>query len=1239
MKKLYLAYQHTFLLLTLGMAVSVAQAQNVGIGSSTPGEKLDVNGAIKVGNTSGSNAGSIRYVSGSQRFQVNIAGTWYDIATGNLAYITNFSYNTVTNELTITEGSTVHTVDLDDLQDNTDDQVLTLSGNNLSIEDGNTISLAAYMDNTDNQALSYNTSSNILTLQNGGTVDLTDLQDNTDNQTLSITSNNLAISGGNSVSLLPYLDNTDSQQLTLSSNNLTISGGNSVSLAGYVNTDNQTLSLSGNTLAITGGNNVSLAGYVNTDAQTLSLSGSNLSISGGNTLSMAAFLDNTDSQTLSLSGNNLSISDGNAINLGAYVNTDDQALTYNSITNVLSLEDGGTVNLSDLQDNTDDQNLTLAGNTLSIESGNSVDLSGFADNTDEQTLSEVYLEGGNTVQLNATNGDVRFFRGPSTEVLNLKESNGFMGVGTTNPTYKLDVTGEIRATTYINTETHFVGIGSDPYYRTNTNSKHIVLSGGSGWTSTGATMVLRGASASSNAHGLEMYTGNSERMRIISNGNVGIGSTAPVGNLDVNTAGTGGWNKFVVKNTSLWGDGLSSPSETGGTPYVTIGAQASGIMIFNPHVVWNNAQGAAAIRYGRSGGVSSGQYWEAGVNGNAGFHIRRNATANTGIEITSGGNIGLGTTAPAQLLELYRENLDVGIRFHDPGDYHYAAGIDRSDGGKFKINYGAGVGDANHIVLTSGGSVGIGSNNPAQNLDVAGDINTSSGYRVGNGAPSGQYLRGNGTRFVSSAIQPGDLPSNSGAYIQNQYSSGQSGNHWITGIGRADASFRAPSFRVSDYNLGSLPAGDGNFYRYGGQTEISIDDWMYIRDANDNAIRISMNSDDGSIRPQIMYDINDVNYYVDPNSTSRMYRVGFNGQNTINSGLYVWSYGDGNHVIYSCAPGQDGGARQAGYWNSGHRMRFRTYGSGQGFLFENSNNVSLVDITADNGGGMWVQGQIRTPVYYDSDNTNYYINAAGYSNLNQLNISRDGASACCGGSDYTLSLAETTSSSGRRAQIQFHNGGYAEGFIRLEGGGGYLRKFRFGDYQGNNTSIVAQTGVVNSRAIAVTNYQLVQGPGTGSDNTWHTIQCSGGYAMVNFSVYSGDRWDGDLRTNCADLSPILTTSGWYWQDSNNGGNNWDNRDYIINCPNNYLASGFQMYATSRLDYYSRLLCAPLTNQATVAQYPGFETALLGPWNTGGDNTTHFAQCPAGTYVNGMTYYASNYADGALRLRCTGLNLN
>lgn len=120
--------------------------------------------------------------------------------------------------------------------------------------------------------------------------------------------------------------------------------------------------------------------------------------------SVAGLLDNTDTQDLTLISNILSLTDGGSVDLSGYLdNTDDQTLSLAGTT--LSIEDGNSVDLSGLGGSgTDDQTLTLTGNTLSIEDGNSVDLSDYLDNTDAQDLSL----SGNTLSLtgDATSVDI-----------------------------------------------------------------------------------------------------------------------------------------------------------------------------------------------------------------------------------------------------------------------------------------------------------------------------------------------------------------------------------------------------------------------------------------------------------------------------------------------------------------------------------------------------------------------------------------------------------------------------------------------------------------------------------------------------------------------------------------------------------------------------------------------------------------------------------------------------------------
>jgi fibronectin-binding autotransporter adhesin len=145
------------------------------------------------------------------------------------------------------------------------------------------------------------------------------------------------------------------------------------------------------------------------------------------------------------------------------------------------------------------------------------------------------------------------------------------------------------------------------------------------------------------------------------------------------------------------------------------------------------------------------------------------------------GNVGIGTASPVQELHVKSGSNNGDIRLESStGEYlDYFAGT-TGVGYSGIWAYGAnnhlslGTNGSEKLRITTGGNVGIGTNNPATKLHVSGgDINVDSGYgiRINQAAPSGQYLRGDGTRFVSSAIQATDLPS-------SVYNYGQvAGNH------------------------------------------------------------------------------------------------------------------------------------------------------------------------------------------------------------------------------------------------------------------------------------------------------------------------------------------------------------------------------------------------------------------------------------------------------------------------------
>lgn len=199
----------------------------------------------------------------------NLSGTTLNIIDAggtisvNLSSLVNDADASTTNELNTganLSGTTLNIIDaggtisvnlsslVNDADASTTNELNTganLSGSTLNIIDaGGTISVNLASLDTDDQTLSV--SGNDLTISGGNTVALP-------TQTLSLVGTTLSISDGNSVTLG---SGTDSQTLSISGNDLTILNGNTVTLP--TGADDQTLSLSGADLTISDGNTITL---------------------------------------------------------------------------------------------------------------------------------------------------------------------------------------------------------------------------------------------------------------------------------------------------------------------------------------------------------------------------------------------------------------------------------------------------------------------------------------------------------------------------------------------------------------------------------------------------------------------------------------------------------------------------------------------------------------------------------------------------------------------------------------------------------------------------------------------------------------------------------------------------------------------------------------------------------------------------------------------------------------------
>ncbi|OJV26252.1 MAG: hypothetical protein BGO32_02270 [Bacteroidetes bacterium 37-13] len=234
---------------------------------------------------------------------------------------------------------------------------------------------------------------------------------------------------------------------------------------------------------------------------------------------------------------------------------------------------------------------------------------------------------------------------------------------------------------------------------------------------------------------------------------------------------------------------------------------------------WNGSAWAPAAD-NNSGGTVTSVTASNGLNSTGGatpdIKLGGTLSANTDVALSGknltfsgSGNLGIGTAAPSQKLDVDGGFRTAAGNLTILNDYIYVSPANKNtlnsgynenstadmwvnyrgynDGMTQTRNFNIGDGKGANIAWFDGVNRRVSINNGQTAnypLDVAGDINTSTGYRIGGGAASGNYLRGNGTQFVSSSIQASDIPDLSGSYIKNQTSAAQAAGFWINDNGR-----------------------------------------------------------------------------------------------------------------------------------------------------------------------------------------------------------------------------------------------------------------------------------------------------------------------------------------------------------------------------------------------------------------------------------------------------------------------
>jgi hypothetical protein len=317
--------------------------------------------------------------------------------------------------------------------------------------------------------------------------------------------------------------------------------------------------------------------------------------------------------------------------------------------------------------------------------------------------------------------------------------NGNVGIGTTSPGGQLDV--------YTNAYKNFK-VTYPSIYATQLNF------GTAAYTSYDAGSATLSLFATDASYGsIALGAGGSEKMRIIANGNVGIGTTSPSAKLDING------------NARVYGSNL----------LLDFSGNVGGIQWgLNPYI-----QGVA----------------------NGGFEIKDYTSNVSRVVISSTGNVGIGTTSPGEKLQVAGNiavdtlelNTPKKIKFNANrttlgtyGDiewynYQWDGLIKASIGGEtngtlasgtivFKASSG-GSNATEKMRITGAGNVGIGTTSPGASLDVQGTFNASNSGAALNVSSSQAYAGYQGNYDYSSAgASYSSINSNDGQSFIQSYS-------------------------------------------------------------------------------------------------------------------------------------------------------------------------------------------------------------------------------------------------------------------------------------------------------------------------------------------------------------------------------------------------------------------------------------------------------------------------------------
>jgi hypothetical protein len=431
-------------------------------------------------------------------------------------------------------------------------------------------------------------------------------------------------------------------------------------------------------------------------------------------------------------------------------------------------------------------------------------------------------------KISMLSGDLHLSTEGKISAVTVKATSGNVGIGTTSPTRKLEVdfTGSVYGAKFTRSDA--------------TGSSLIEFA-----NSAGVKSVI---GYDAGVDGYKIGTASATNFVVKQSGNVGIGTTSPGAKLEVQGTNTAG--DLALSNSSTT---VSSGDTLGKLAFRNYDGSVN-FSTFSGEVA--SIRAVAAVDFtGTNGANTDLLFYTNSVSPANGSPVSGGSER---MRITSTGNVGIGNTSPSNRLDVNGNMSAVLLKLGSPASGEGLLRYNPGSGNGIGITTGT-LSSANiKLFVANNGNVGIGTTSPGAKLDIGGDVRTSTRYLITTGAANQSmaigYWDGVNARVEAGSALPMLITSyqgniklgiNGGTTMTIQSSNVGIGTtspsaklHVYSGLSGATVNANADDFIIeSNTNAGISILGDGNETQY-----------LMFGDASNSAIgRLTYNHVDDSM--------------------------------------------------------------------------------------------------------------------------------------------------------------------------------------------------------------------------------------------------------------------------------------------------------------------------------------------------------------------------------------------------------